>query len=130
MHDVHGWVERVGRRRRRMEVRVHECADDRERSSRRGRTNKQQEGEQKIKMLASGDKGAIEEEVLRFCTGRGLRVHSNEGERKGRRNMKGRSQKIRERGQRREKRRRDSEVWLFSGAASEQHRGGWRAKTF
>lgn len=71
VHDVHGWVEGV-RRRRRMEVRVHERADDRERSSRRGRTNKQQEGDQKIKMLASGDKGAIEEEVLRFLHGEGV----------------------------------------------------------
>lgn len=45
-------------------------------------------------MLASGDKGAIEEEVLRFCRGGGLvRVHSNDGRRKGRQNMKGRSQK-------------------------------------
>lgn len=45
--------------------------DDRARSSKRGRTNKQQEGDQKVKMLARGNKGAIEEEVLRFCKGGG-----------------------------------------------------------
>lgn len=51
-----------------------EVRDDRARRSKRGRTNKQQEGDQKVKMLASGDKGAIEKEVLRFCRGGGSGV--------------------------------------------------------
>lgn len=46
-----------------MKVGVHKRADDDARGGKRGRRNKQQEGDEKVKMLASGDKEAVQEEV-------------------------------------------------------------------